>query len=165
MYGYPMTAPRSGDVVRTWIYGPIHQGYWLDPGRSLVCGGKPTSAQRALLVDSYAITEAVLKSVKPGVKVLDVIAEVERVKCQVVDEEDLASAQWPYYGHGNGLMWEHPIINRDCVSEHDTFEEGMVASGESFMTREGIGSVGWEQNYIVTDSGIELITTTPVFWF
>lgn len=165
MYGYPMEAPNAGDMVRTWIYGPIHQGYWIDPGRSLVCGGNPTPEQRSLLVDSYAITEAVLNNVRPGVKVLDVIAEIEAVKRRVVDEQDLASKQWPYYGHGNGLMWEHPIINRDCVTEDDVFEEGMVASGESFMTRKNVGSVGWEQNFIVTHSGIELITTTPVFWF
>jgi Xaa-Pro dipeptidase len=165
MYGYPMTAPKAGEMVRTWIYGPIHQGYWIDPGRSLVCGGKPTPEQRSLLVDSYAITEAVLNTVKPGVRVLDVIAEVEKVKSRVVDEKDLASEQWPYYGHGNGMMWEHPIINKDCVTEDDIFEEGMVASGESFMTRKNVGSVGWEQNFIVTGTGIELITTTPVFWF
>ncbi|CAE6806347.1 M24 family metallopeptidase [Paraburkholderia domus] len=165
MYGYPMTAPKAGEMIRTWIYGPIHQGYWIDPGRSLVCGGKPTPEQRSLLVDSYAITEAVLNTVKPGVKVLDVIAAVEKVKERVVDEKDLASDQWPYYGHGNGMMWEHPIINKDCVTENDIFEEGMVASGESFMTRKNVGSVGWEQNFIVTSTGIELITTTPVFWF
>jgi Xaa-Pro aminopeptidase len=165
MYGYPMSAPRAGDVVRTWIYGPIHQGYWIDPGRSLVCGGKPTPAQRALLMDSYAITEAVLNSVKPGVKVLDVIAAAEEVRRKVTDQDDLASAQWPYYGHGNGLMWEHPILNAQCVGPEDVYEAGMVGSGESFMTRSGVGSVGWEQNYIVTAGGTELITTTPVFWF
>ncbi|MFM0395053.1 M24 family metallopeptidase [Paraburkholderia phytofirmans] len=165
MYGYPMTAPTAGEMIRTWIYGPIHQGYWIDPGRSLVCGGKPTPEQRSLLVDSYAITEAVLNTVRPGVKVLDVIAAVEKVKERVVDQKDLASDQWPYYGHGNGMMWEHPIINKDCVTEDDIFEEGMVASGESFMTRKNVGSVGWEQNFIVTSTGIELITTTPVFWF
>jgi len=49
MYGFPQLAPSPGDVVRAFIYGPIHQGYWLDPGRSLVCGGKPTKEQRALL--------------------------------------------------------------------------------------------------------------------
>jgi Xaa-Pro dipeptidase len=165
MYGYPMSAPRRGDMVRTWIYGPVHQGYWIDPGRSLVCGGKPTPEQRSLLVDSYAMTEAVLTHARPGTKVLDVLAEVEKVKRRVVDQQDLASAQWPYYGHGNGLMWEHPILNRDCLSEQDIYEEGMVGSGESFMTRSDVGSVGWEQNFIVTANGTELITTTPVFWF
>jgi len=165
MYGYSQQAPQKGDMLRTWIYGPTHQGYWLDPGRSLVCGGKPTDAQKSLLIDSYSITDSVLKSVRHGVRVLDVVEEAERVQRSVADEHDLASNQWPYFGHGNGSMWEHPIINRDSVTPDDYFEEGMVASGESFMTRSGVGSVGWEQNFIVTRDGIELLTTTPVFWF
>jgi len=165
MYGYPQYAPKPGDVCRTWIYGPLHQGYWIDPGRTLVCGGRPTKAQKSLIEDSYAITQAVLDNVKHGVKVLDVIKKVDEVKKRVVTEYDHSADQWPYNGHGNGMLWEHPIINRDCVSDKDYFEEGMVCSGESFMTRKGVGSAGWEQNYLVTKSGIELITTTPVFWY
>jgi Xaa-Pro aminopeptidase len=38
-----------GDLVRTWIHGPAWQGYWLDPGRTVVVGGKPAGAQRALI--------------------------------------------------------------------------------------------------------------------
>ncbi|MEE9301644.1 MAG: M24 family metallopeptidase [Alphaproteobacteria bacterium] len=165
MYGYPQYAPQKGDICRTWIYGPIHQGYWIDPGRSLVCGGNPSKAQKSLIEDSYAITEAVLNSVKHGIKVLDVVKEVDKVKKRVAKEYDHSAEQWPYNGHGNGLLWEHPIINKDCVTDADKFEEGMVASAESFMTRKGVGSVGWEQNYIVTKTGIELITTTPVYWY
>ena len=36
--------PRHGDLVRAWIMGPIFQGYWMDPGRSLICGNQPTGA-------------------------------------------------------------------------------------------------------------------------
>jgi hypothetical protein len=32
-----------------WIYGPIFEGYWLDPGRTAICANRPTSAQKALL--------------------------------------------------------------------------------------------------------------------
>ncbi|MGH2530022.1 MAG: M24 family metallopeptidase [Actinomycetota bacterium] len=37
---------RTGDPVRTWIYGPVWEGYWLDLGRTVVAGGKPSGAQR-----------------------------------------------------------------------------------------------------------------------
>jgi len=165
MYGYSQQAPKRGDMLRTWIYGPVHQGYWIDPGRSLVCGGKPTPAQRSLLEDSYAITEAVMKAAKHGVPILQAAIAAEEVQKRVADEDDLASSQWPYFGHSNGCMWEAPIISRNTVQPDECFEAGMVCSGESFMTRAGIGSVGWEQNFIVTQDGIELLTTTPVFWF
>ncbi len=49
LYGYHTTPPRHGDLVRAWIMGPIFEGYWLDPGRSLICGNQPTGDQRALL--------------------------------------------------------------------------------------------------------------------
>lgn len=165
MYGFSQDAPNKGDVVRTWIYGPIHQGYWLDPGRTFVCGGNPSKAQKSLLEDSYAITEAVMKTVKHGVKVMDVIKAADRVKKRVKTDYDHADEMWPYVGHGNGMMWEPPFLNKDCVTKDEKFEAGMVASAESFMTRKGVGSAGWEQNYIVTRKGIELLTTTPVFWY
>jgi Xaa-Pro aminopeptidase len=165
LYGYSQDAPKKGDVIRTWIYGPIHQGYWLDPGRTVICGGGPTKAQKSLLEDSYAITDIVLKSVKHGVKVKDIARAANKVKKKVRTEYDHSEEQWPYNGHGNGMMWEPPFINIDACGDDDYFEEGMVASAESFMTRKGVGSAGWEQNYIVTRTGVELLTRTPVFWY
>jgi len=103
--------------------------------------------------------------VRHGVKVLDVIQKAAAVKERVAPEYDHLAEQWPYVGHSNGMLWEHPILNKDCVTDDDYFEEGMVCSGESFMSRKEIGSVGWEQNYIVCKDGIELLTKTPVFWF
>ncbi|HLB06315.1 MAG TPA: M24 family metallopeptidase [Alphaproteobacteria bacterium] len=165
MYGFSQDAPPPGEIVHTALYGPIHQGYWLDPARTLVVGGKPTSAQRSLIEDSYAITQAVLDTVKHGVAVKHVVAAAEKVKRRVKTEPDRAETMWPYVGHGNGLMWEQPILAKGAYEAGARFEEGMVASGESFLTRKGVGSAAWEQNYIVTRTGIELVTTTPVFWF
>ena len=34
--GYSLKAPKTGDMVRAYIYGPTWQGYWFDPvARSL----------------------------------------------------------------------------------------------------------------------------------
>jgi Xaa-Pro aminopeptidase len=107
----------------------------------------------------------VLKSVKHGVKVKDIARAANKVKKKVRTEYDHSEEQWPYNGHGNGMMWEPPFINIDACGDDDYFEEGMVASAESFMTRKGVGSAGWEQNYIVTRTGVELLTRTPVFWY
>lgn len=165
MYGFSQDAPEKGQLVHFWIYGPVHQGYWLDPGRTLVVGGKPTKAQRALMEDSYAISQAVLNMVKPGVKVKDVARKAEKVKQSFKCDPDYNEVMWPYYGHGNGMLWEPPFLNEDACGDDEIFEEGMVASAESFMTRRGLGSAGWEENYILTKTGIEVITKTPVFWF
>ncbi len=38
-------------------------------------------------------------------------------------------------------------------------------STETFMALEGVGSAGFEQNFIVTAGGTELLTHTPLSWW
>ena len=40
----------------------------------------------------------------------------------------------------------------------------MVCSSEAFLAWEGVGAVGFEQNLIVHEDSVEVITTTPVYW-
>jgi Xaa-Pro dipeptidase len=47
--GFSTRTPNKGDIVHGFIYGPILKGYWLDPGRTAVCGRKPDADQRALI--------------------------------------------------------------------------------------------------------------------
>src|SRR3546814_6672790 len=65
--GYDMTAPKKGDMVRGWIQGPIFQGYWLDPGRTAVCGGKPTKEQRHILEGATDVCNSIIKVIRHGV--------------------------------------------------------------------------------------------------
>ena len=44
--GFSQDAAQPGEMVRGWVYGPIYQGYWLDPGRTAIAGGKGTPEQR-----------------------------------------------------------------------------------------------------------------------
>ena len=43
-YSFSTESPAPGDLVRGWVYGPLHKGYWIDPGRTAVCGNSPTLA-------------------------------------------------------------------------------------------------------------------------
>ncbi len=45
--GFSVVAPKAGDIVHGFIYGPILKGYWLDPGRTAVCGGQPSARRSA----------------------------------------------------------------------------------------------------------------------
>ena len=45
------------------------------------------------------------------------------------------------------------------------FRQNMVMSTETFMATEGVGSAGFEQNFIVTAESTELVTNTPVLWW
>ena len=163
--GYSRAAPKEGDLVRAWIFGPIFQGYWLDPGRTSVCGGKPTAEQKSLIEDAIGIVDGVIDAVRPGAKVREVAAVGERLHAQAGGETGQGGEMWPYFGHGNGGMWEPPLIHTDLCGEDETFEEGMVASSETFLSREGIGCAGFEQNYIVGSDGAEVITPAPMVWW
>src|SRR5580692_5175821 len=67
LYGYHTVPPAPGEVVRAWIMGPIFQGYWMDPGRSLICGNQPTAGQRALLEGAVETVDAIVSAMRPGV--------------------------------------------------------------------------------------------------
>ena len=163
-YGYSQDAPKSGDMARFAIDGPIHQGYWFDPCRTVVVGEQPNAAQQSLLEDSYSVVQLILDSIRPGVKVKAIAEMAEARQRDITQGDDHAAAMWPMNGHGNGMMWEPPFISTVAGDDNDIWEAGMVGGAECFTGREGVGAAGWEQNFIVTEGGTEVITTTPVFW-
>ena len=165
LYGYNAQAPKTGDMAWGMVYGPIFQGYWLDPGRTLVVGGKPTAEQKALLEESYTIIQKIIDMAKPGVKLKDIAVECDRMKTAMTHADDYKDKMWPYYAHGNGMLWEPPFISQTMSSDEDVIQEGMVFGAEVFITRQGVGHADWEDNFVVTAKGAEVITTSPVFWY
>lgn len=163
--GYSLDAPQEGDLVRGWVYGPIWQGYWLDPGRTTVRGLSPDDGQRELVEKCAAIVEAVIEAIRPGVPVRDVIALGDRMTEQAGGQKDQAGEMWPLYGHGVGQFWEQPWLGAEILEGVEHFEQNMVMGVEAFLAHDGVGSAGFEQNMIVTADGAELLTKTPmIFW-
>ena len=164
--GYSLDKPKPGDIVRGWVYGPIWQGYWLDPGRTTVAGGKPSPDKRELIEAAAEIVDTVIDAIKPGAKVSDVATIGEKMTAKFGSAGDQASVKWPLYGHGVGLFWEEPWISNVMMADKNVyFEEGMVVGVEAFLGKDNVGSAGFEQNLIVTKNGAELLTKTPMkFW-
>jgi Xaa-Pro aminopeptidase len=171
LYGYETCRPASGDLVRAWIYGPIWEGYWLDPGRSAVCGGKPTSAQRALLEGAVEVVEALVSAMKPGVTP----RELGMLGARVARKHgyfDYPQLRVPLLGHGLGTNFIPHMIpigegepDPTGVLRYDvSLKPGMVMAAEIFLTHLGVGTAGFEQNVIVTKHGTELLTTTPMLF-
>ncbi len=163
--GYTSARPGQGDIVRAWIYGPAYQGYWLDPGRTTVIGLRPTPDQRQLVESCANIVEQCRAAIRPGVRAQDVAALGARLRDAFGGADDEMSNRWPIFGHGNGLFWDPPVISLDYSGKYETFTEGMVASTEAFLAIPGVGGAGFEQNFIVTKDGTELLTTTPMLWW
>lgn len=163
--GFSTRAPSNGDIVHGFIYGPILKGYWLDPGRTAVCGGTPTAAQKRLVESLVGVMHRLMDAIRPGVKVKAVAEMGDELSRETGYYSEALKTNWPYYGHSNGCMWEAPYIEPRLCGDDDIFEENMVASVEGFFTGEGVGTAVFETNYIITGNGVEEITPVPhLFW-
>jgi len=164
MAGYSTATPADGELVRGWVYGAMYQGYWLDPGRTTVVGLRPTPDKKRLVETCAGIVEQLRAAIRPGVLVADIAALGERLRREYYGDEPYAE-DWYVFGHGNGLYFEPPIITPGYEGKHSVFQENMVGAAELFLNLPGVGSAGFEQNFIVTQDGTELLTTTPMIWW
>lgn len=163
--GYSHDAPKAGDLVRGWVYGPMFQGYWLDPGRTAVCGKRASNAQKNLIEACAGIVETLVADIRPGVRLADLAVKGQKMLADAGAEKDQAAEKWPLFGHGVGLFFEKPYISTSMGSPDDVFEEGMVMGVEAFVAHAGVGSAGFEQNVIVGPKGAEIITDAPMLWW
>jgi Xaa-Pro dipeptidase len=163
-------AMRPGDLVRAWVYGPMWQGYWVDPGRTGVVGRSATARQRELVVAAVELTQTLVDAVAPGGRVADVVALGERLRREAGAEEDPVSAMFPLFGHGVGMFWERPTLGRGMIGEpgtesrYERFHDGQTCTIEVFLNWPGVGSAGVEDCFIVREGGNELLTTTELDW-
>ena len=163
--GFSTTAPTNGDIVHGFIYGPILKGYWLDPGRTAVCGGKPNARQKHLVESLVGVMHRLMDAIRPGVRVKSVGELGDELSKETGYYSEALKTSWPYYGHSNGCMWEAPYIEPRLCGDEDVFEENMVASVEGFFTGEGLETAAFETNFIITGTGVDEITPVPhVFW-
>jgi Xaa-Pro dipeptidase len=166
MHGFSTTRPSPGDLFHADILGPPREGYWLDPARTAVVGGKPSAEQRRLIEDCNRImTEGIEANVKAGVRIKAVAEATRKFRDEIGGDFSEFDANWPQFGHSNGCMWEAPYISLVATGDDEVFEENMVFGGETFLSRDGLGTAEVENNWIVTKDGIELLTKTPLEWW
>jgi len=136
----------------------------MDPGRTAVCGNKPSPEQKRLIEGAVEVVEGIIAAMKPGVKVRDLAKVGDELMAKNGAVLDGAAAQWPLYGHRQGMFWDSWIGN-EITEPDDVFEAGTACSSETFLIHEGVGLAGFEQNVIITDDGVEILTKTPmIFW-
>lgn len=162
--GYSQAPTRPGDLARAFVYGPMFEGYYSDPGRTVVVGKPASREQRELLEAGAGLCDQLLDAIRPGLPVVELARLGDRLMEELGSEKDQAADKFPIYGHGLGLFFEKPYISTVMGDPDDIFQEGMVVGIETFVGRKGIGSAGFEQNAIITKDGIELVTTTPMLW-
>ena len=146
---------EAGDILKFDI-GVVIGGYSSDMART-VAFGPPSRAARELHAALLAGLEAGLAKLGPGVR----LADVHAVMLAAVRERGVAGYARGHFGHslGNDPFSEQwPFIAADSdVSA----EPGMVLAVESPYYVDGLGGFIIEDQVLVTETGIELMSRHP----
>ena len=143
---------REGEIILI-DGGPIYHGYFSDIIREAVIG-KPTDRQQEIFDVAREALYVGLEAVKPGVTASSVCKAVD----DFMDSSKFAdiNVYKNWCGHGIGVgVHECPML--DSVT-HTVLEPGMTFSIEPYIYEEGVGSLGVEQNFLVTETGYEILT-------
>lgn len=153
-------APRNRKIEAGELYifdlGVGFRGYYSDNCRTLAVGGEPTELQLKAWNAVRAILTFVEQNVQPGVSCKMLFEGAQ----QELDEQ----LPWIFnhhLGHGVGLMpQEGPHLNPNW---DDHFEPGNWIAVEPGLYHDDLRyGVRLEQNYLVTETGVELLTPWPL---
>jgi Xaa-Pro aminopeptidase len=151
---------QPGDIIFMDIVC-LYNGYHTCVYRCFTVG--PPSQKQ---IDTHArcleIQTGGIEAVKPGCSTADVVTRwPDYRQMGALNEHEIFGLQ---YGHGIGVgLWEFPIISRAYSIEHPVeIEPGMVFALETYAGNEdGSDGVRLEDEVVVTDTGIEVITKFP----
>lgn len=142
-------------------YGGGHNGYTTDETRTFVLGKLPPR-----LVEAYNTALQLLKvfedGARPGVNGRDLYEECLRVVRERGLEEHFMGyreTRVKFIAHGLGLeINERPVI---AEGRDEELREGMVVAVEPKFVFPGVGAVGVEVDYAITERGPERLSTFP----
>ena len=134
--------------------------YMTDMTRVFSIGKLPEEAYRAHQV-ALEIQEAVKAQIKPGTP----CSELYRIAAEMAQQAGLAAnfmgtrQQAKFVGHGIGLQInELPVLT---PRSKDALQANMVFALEPKFVLPGIGAVGIENSFLVTEDGGEQLTLAP----
>lgn len=147
---------REGDIVYMDA-GARYMGYYSDASRQRVCG-TPTAEQRRFMETQIAIVEEVMAEARPGA----VIADLAKIAIARADEAGYADYLY-FRGHGVGAaVQDLPVF---APGNPARLEQNMVFAFEPMLVRTGFGTACWEDDWVVTASGVDRLNQCPVRWW
>jgi Xaa-Pro aminopeptidase len=152
---------RAGELIAfdTNLIGPF--GYLADVSRTFHCGpGRPTEEQRRLYRTAHEEIQHNLPLIRPGLTFREYTERAWRVP------EEFRARRCLSLLHGAGMVDEWPRIPQAyefATAGYDgQFETNMTVCVESYIAAEdGVEGVKLEQQMLVTDRGVRLLSTFP----
>jgi Xaa-Pro aminopeptidase len=152
---------RRGETLMADISG-TYNGYVSDNTRVFLAGsGLPDEAARAhdFCIEALRRIEALMK---PGAICEDIFDKVDRWAEAAGKPEGylgFGENQAKFFGHGVGLeLDELPVLARKIKTP---LEPGMILAAEPKAFLKGIGPVGIENTYVITENGCESLCGYP----
>jgi len=142
----------KGDIILI-DGGPVYRGYYSDIIREAVIG-KPTDYQLEMFNVAREACYKGIEAIKPGVPIKEVVKVVDDFMDNSKFSEINVYKNW--CGHSIGVgVHEFPMLD----SKTDTIlQPGMTFAIEPYIYEYGVGSLGIEENILVTETGCEILT-------
>ncbi|MCB8932430.1 MAG: Xaa-Pro peptidase family protein [Fimbriimonadaceae bacterium] len=144
---------ERGDFV-TLDFGAKVDGYCSDITRTVVVV-EASDRHREIYSQVLKAETAAIEAMRPGARASDIDALARRV----LDEKDLARYFGHGLGHGLGRL-VHDAGRMNATSE-TILEVGQVWTVEPGVYIEGFGGVRIEDDVVVTENGVEVLTHAP----
>lgn len=163
---------QQGDIVGL-DFGVLHEGLITDAAISLIAGSPLSATDKGLVETTKRALDAAIEVVRNGVRVGDIASAAQKV----LDERGLGIVK-DLVGHGVGdYLHEEPNIpNFGLKNTGPVLKSGMTVAiepmatlggdkvflgddGWTVCTRDGSRSAHFEHTVLVTDRGVEILTT------
>jgi Xaa-Pro aminopeptidase len=152
----PLVAGEPIIVDFTFVY----QGYIVDQTRTFALRRLDEELAKAY-DDMREIEQVVIEAARPGVtggELYDLAVERATAMGHAEHFMGHGEGQVAFIGHGIGLeIDELPLLARGVTTP---LEPGMVFALEPKVVIPGVGAVGIENNWVVSDDGVERITVS-----
>ena len=141
---------KNGDLV-IFDVGCEYNYYTSDIGRTFPVSGKFDDAQKKALEMQVVVSDAIIKAIKPGVS----FSELKLIADSMIPDDQKKYMQVGlFFGHHIGMNSGDPNI------PNIKLKPGMVFTVEPWYYNHETGiSVFTEDNVLVTEDGVEVLTT------
>ena len=146
---------QSGELVLL-DFSVVIDGYRGDFCNTFVCDGTPSAKERELYEACFAAMQAGEQVLRAGIPCRQVFAVVRNM----LAERKLAEFFPHHAGHGVGLG--HPEPPFLVPESSETLAAGDVITLEPGVYLPGIAGMRYERNYLITETGHELLSDHPI---